>query len=76
MSNIIHDAHVAWWAWRTQHRDHSKSRLQVVWPLSVKRLAPSYGAWIVRVERPAIHILNTYQVELDYMLAHPPTPVK
>jgi hypothetical protein len=77
MSNIIHDAHVAWWAWRSKHADHSSSRLTVVWPLTVRPLAPNYnGAWIVRIERPNIHILNAYRVELDYMLAHPPTAAK
>jgi hypothetical protein len=73
MSNILHDARVAWWAWRTKHANRGALRIEIVWPISIRRSIPTdNGSWIVRFERPGLYVLNPYSVELDHMLAHTP----
>ncbi|MEL7354067.1 MAG: hypothetical protein AAFN38_21775 [Cyanobacteria bacterium J06560_5] len=71
MTNIIHDLHVAVWAFWACHKDRTNVLLTFTLPVSISRKAPPYnGAWIVRFQRPALHVLNTYEAELAYIKAH------
>lgn len=71
MSNILHDASVAIWAWRTRHPDYKDFRLAITPPISIRRLIPRLDpTWTVILRRPCIHLLNAYQTELDYLRTH------
>lgn len=70
MQYILHDAQVAWWAFRTKHRDRN-FKIEILWPVSIKPVNPFYrGAWIVHFIKPGIYLTNPRSVRLDYLYAH------
>lgn len=78
MPHILHDISVWWWARSHGHADASKSTFAITWPLSIRRIRPTYHrAWLITFQRPQLHFLNTYEVEIAYVLAHrDPSPIK
>ncbi|MEM9148917.1 MAG: hypothetical protein AAGB19_00400 [Cyanobacteria bacterium P01_F01_bin.3] len=71
MQYILHDLSVVRWAIVRCHPSVLSTRLTVTSPIRIQQLAPiSRGAWVVRFQRPAIHILPPYEIELAYLLAH------
>lgn len=72
MQYILHDAYVAWWAFKTHHRDRAKLRIGVTHPVTVTRMAFN-NSYLVQLRWPQIHILNTYEVEKAFLTAHSTT---
>ena len=67
MTYILHDLHVAVWAFRTAHIYRTRVRLTVTWPIHIRRHPYRIERqWIVSLHRPGIHILNAYEVESDF----------
>lgn len=73
MPHILHDISVWWWARSTANKLASESRLEIVWPVSCRRHHGICGpAWLIELQRPGVYWLNSYRLELDYLLAHTP----
>ncbi len=70
MKYMIHDFSVWRWGRATKHTHFSQSRIDIQWPLQVRRLLPlSNESWLVGFYKPSIHLLNSYEMERDYMIA-------
>ena len=67
MPNILHDLSVFLWGVRRSHPNWKETRVTFLAPIKVESRLPAYKAdYLISFRKPALYILNAYEMEQDY----------
>lgn len=67
MQYILHDLHVAVWAFFANHPNARECRFAIDWPFTIRRAVPQCNSvFYLQFRRPRLHLLNAYEVEHDF----------
>ena len=66
MKQLLHDLRVFVWGVQNKHPNIVETRLQIGWPITLRRLYHP-GEYAIRFSRPYIRIAAPFELEMSYL---------